>query len=431
VWRIAASETLSSKKRINSCLTDIFMQFLCLRGILLSNRFVSTIRSKNALTYVAVGFGIVLAALLYAMNGGHTDPNWLIWTDRDFSNYWIASRLVLSGKVLDLFSGQDIYFAHMQAAFGADYPWHNWSYSPSFLLLVWPLGLLPHTTSMVVFLLLTMLVFLHAVSVTEKDIDTPAAVLLIPYIACNIITAQNGFISGALILYGLALRDRRPWLAGIAFGLLTIKPQLGLLIPILLLFERRWLVIMAAGMTTLATVGLSGLIFGVESWRGYVEQNLPYQSFVMTEFGGTFVHMMPSLYGALRSFDVMASSALAVHMVVACLAFAAFVFALFRLKGNHERSFALLLASFLVSPYTLTYDLGGVSAFAAIWAHKSAQDADLPLLRRLVFSAVAFLPLLHSSISTFLNVPIAPPVLATGLLLLLVSAPRPQTIQKV
>jgi hypothetical protein len=46
---------------------------------------------------------------------------------------------------------------------------------------------------------------------------------------------QNGFLTSALILGGLwPLPHRQGW-AGLLFGLATIKPQLGLLIPIALL----------------------------------------------------------------------------------------------------------------------------------------------------------------------------------------------------
>lgn len=120
--------------------------------------------SRRMLVLLAASAILCAIVVLVVILAGLTDDSGLAWTNRDFSNYWIASRLVLEGRVQDLFQGQDIYFAHMTAAFGVDFPWHAWSYPPHFLLLIWPLGLLPYSVSMVVFLLVTLLIYLHAAS---------------------------------------------------------------------------------------------------------------------------------------------------------------------------------------------------------------------------------------------------------------------------
>jgi len=54
---------------------------------------------------------------------------------------------------------------------------------------------------------------------------------LVPLIAApaamvNIYVGQNGFFTAALMIAGLLSLERRPVLAGILFGLRTIKPQL-------------------------------------------------------------------------------------------------------------------------------------------------------------------------------------------------------------
>ena len=57
----------------------------------------------------------------------------------------------------------------------------------------------------------------------------------------NITAGQNGFLTAALIGGTLGLLERRPALAGICLGLLTYKPQFGLLFPLVLIADRRWL----------------------------------------------------------------------------------------------------------------------------------------------------------------------------------------------
>ncbi|WP_187182285.1 glycosyltransferase family 87 protein [Rhizobium sp. WL3] len=344
----------------------------------------------------------------------------LSWTNTDFSNYWIASRLVLEGQAIDLFSGQDTYFRHMQAAFGPDYDWHNWSYPPSFLLMIWPLGLMPHAVSMVVFLLLTVILFLHSISVVEQGAHAIVPILLSMFLICNGYLAQNGFLTAALLLYGLGLRERFPLLAGVAFGLLTVKPQLGLLIPLLLLYERRWPVILSASVTALLLIALSTLLFGFDSWRGYLEHNIPYQGRVMAELSGVFLYMMPSTFGYVRSLGSEAGMAMMVHMPVAGLALVAFIWGLTQVKNQWERSLILLLATFLISPYALIYDMGALAAVAAVTFARTESVNGADTVWTFLLSATALLSVLHPFLAFSFSLPVAPVVLWLCLLMLLI-----------
>jgi len=86
----------------------------------------------------------------------------------------------------------------------------------------------------------------------------------------NIFAGQNGFLTSALMIAGLAQLGRRPILSGVCFGLLTIKPQLGLLLPLMLLLTGQWRAIAAAVVTTAALVVATGLLFGFDIWPQYV-----------------------------------------------------------------------------------------------------------------------------------------------------------------
>ncbi|WP_417416256.1 glycosyltransferase family 87 protein [Hoeflea sp.] len=376
--------------------------------------------TRNApLLLVGAGAGcVVLAALLLNWLGLH-QPNWIISTDRDFANYWIASRLILSGDVLDLFRGHEVYFAQMQAVFGPDAPWRSWSYPPSYLLLMWPLGLMPYSLSLAVFLVVTLIVYLHAVSVAAGRVEANVALFLVPFICANIIYAQNGFIIGALILYGLGLRDSRPWLAGFAIGLLTIKPQLGLLLPLLLLYERRWIVILSASITAAALVLISSLVFGIEAWTGYITETIPYQAFVMRELGGSFLQLLLSLYGALRLEGVDAAVALPIHIGFAIVVLAAYGLSLFLAPDKDARSLCLVIASLLITPYSLSYDLGALSALAALWAWRLRRPTSSMGPQQLLFYLIAMLPLLQWSLAANLGLSVTPILLSIGLGLLL------------
>jgi len=84
------------------------------------------------------------------------------FADKDFANYWTAARLVLDGKTMDLFGPWEIYFAHLKGAFGDAFPWHNWSYPPHYLLLIWPLGFFGYKAGLLIFMAVTGALFIPA-----------------------------------------------------------------------------------------------------------------------------------------------------------------------------------------------------------------------------------------------------------------------------
>lgn len=332
--------------------------------------------------------------------------------DKDFANYWTAGKLVLAGDTSDLFGPQPGYFSHLTAAFGEDYPWHNWSYPPHYLLLLWPLGFFGYEVAMLLFLLVTGTLFGWAMRGFAGTREAWVVLLFAatPLIAHNIWAAQNGFLSAVVALGALALRAERPIVAGILLGLLTIKPQLGILFPFLLLAERRWTVIASATATTMALVALSALLFGLDAWRGYLSEVVPYQQLVMRELEGTFLWMLPSIYGTLRLWGFAADPALTAHLFVAVPVFVASVVSFWLVKDAIWRSVILLIATFLVTPYALTYDLGMVAAAAGMMIFLSKRDGWDSLPTTILLAATISLPIVMMPLGAF-GISLAPPIL--------------------
>lgn len=362
-------------------------------------------------------FAAVAAVLLWMAFGQPFSPEiGLSWSNKDFANYWIASGLVLDGKVADLFGDHATYFAHMTRAFGVDYPWHNWSYPPHFLFTILPLGLLGYKVSLALYLLSTFLLFCAAVHLVSNKAKTIQLLLLVPAVVANVMTAQNGFLTTALLLAALATRSDRPVISGICIGLMTVKPQLGYLLPLLLLFERRWTVIAVASITTAVLVALSILCFGMKSWEGYFNNVVPYQMAVMRELTGIFQHMMPSVYGSFRSLGLPAGMALSVHMPVAAAALLVFCFSLFRLKAAWARAASLIFATFVMTPYSVVYDMAALAAIVALWPLEATQPGRKA--QRILFVLTATMPLL-TVVLGLSGVPVTPFVILAAWLLML------------
>lgn len=312
----------------------------------------------------------------------------------DFVNYWMAGRLAIAGDVSLLFDPQ-AYFARLQDMFGANYPPHNWSYPPHAMLFFWPLGLFGYKAAMAVFLGLTLALHLFAAEMFRRRFAALCEPVIywtaqLAFILVNIATTQNGFLTSGLILLFLAWSDRRPLLAGLCLGALTIKPQLGLLVPVMLLFSRHWAAIGWAALFSLLFAGLSIPAFGIESWRAYFEVVMPFQHGVMTQWVGIMLVMMPTVLSGLRHLGFDAHTALAFQTVfnLACLPLV--LYALWRVRNTGlPRAAVFVLGTFLVTPYSFNYDMGAMTAVCAALASAPGPWSDS---RRLFAAFLCLLP---------------------------------------
>lgn len=360
---------------------------------------------------VAANSGPVLA-ILGAFLDGVLSP---LLVDKDFVNYWMGAHLSLRGEEKDLFA-QPIYFARLEEVFGPQAQIRGWSYPPHILLLLLPLGLLSYETAVALFVLATFGLFVLGAEAFRRSEAPEADRLLLwgavaAYAFVNIGAVQNGFLTGALMLLGLAFRRSNPVLAGLAFALLTVKPQLGLLVPLLLLFERNWPAIIWSGVFTILFIGLSAAVFGTGIWHAYIGETAAYQQSVMTSWTGDFLKMMPTVFASARTIGMDSSVGLMMQWPVS-LAAALFACWLFlRDPSPLGRSFALLCATFLVSPYGFDYDMGALAVSAALLV---GAPGAMPRSARYLVVAVAVAPAFVVHLG-FLAIPITPLLLFAAL----------------
>jgi len=364
----------------------------------------------------AVAALIIYGPLLLDMaHGVMREGSWGVMTDRDFANYWVAGQLVLEGTHLELF-GQDSYLARLALYFGPDYPVRNWSYPPHFLLFVWPLGLLGFKTGLALFLVATFAFFCWSVVVFRRTYApaSDCSVLwwsLLAYFLMMLDASQNGFLTAGLLLLGLAWMARRPLLAGAAFACLTIKPQLGVLIPVLLMMDRNWRAMGWSAVCTVLLVLVSVMMLGLQSWVAYLTETLIYQRSVMMEGSGLFLKMMPTVFGALRvlGFDAGVASGIQWFVSMGALAFLVWIWR--RDRDSLRRMFYLTGGTFLVTPYAFNYDMGALAACAAILA---GSESLAPRESVVVVSMVAVSSALVVNLGEF-GMPITPLLITAGL----------------
>lgn len=336
--------------------------------------------------------------------------------DSDFVNYWMGAHLAQTGAQADLFT-PDIYFSRLEEEFGPQRQIRAWSYPPHILLPLFPLSFLPYEAAFALFLLLSLALFATASELFRRtelpDADRLAMLaVLVAYATVNLGSGQNGFLTGALLLFGLAWRGRHPVLAGLAFGLLTVKPQLGLLIPLLLLFERDWRTILWSGIVTVGLVALSVLSFGIEAWTLYLTVTIAEQSRVLTDWTGVFLYMMPTVFAAARTLGLDPSQAAYLQGPVSVAALVAVLWIFRREPSRPGRAFALLCATFLLSPYGFDYDMGALAVVAVLLL--TARGAMAGQAASAALALVAMLPAFVLPTS-LIGAPVAPLVLAAAL----------------
>jgi hypothetical protein len=192
---------------------------------------------------------------------------------------------------------------------------------------------------------------------------------LLPVIVVNIASTQNGFLTGALLLGFLAWRSDRPASAGLCLALLTIKPQLGVLVPFMLLFERNWLAIGWAVFFTALLLAISVAVFGIGDWLAYVNVVMFFQHDVMLEWRGAMLLMMPTVLSGLRLLGMEPETARTWQIAFSFACLPVVLYGLWRLRGpSNQMAGALMLTggTFLVTPYSFNYDMGALAAVAAI-----------------------------------------------------------------
>ena len=246
----------------------------------------------------AVGVMVALLELGYLLSSPLPYDPVGYMVGRDFVNTWLGAKLALTGNPAPFF-GPDAYRHLLADNFGANYPLHIWSYPPHFLLFTWPWGLLPYMPAYILYSVLGLILYVWVVSDGERRPDHLVLLVIAPAVTLNIWTGQNGFLTTAMLVGGLIQLDRRPILAGVLFGMLTIKPQLGVVLPLMLLLTGRWRTIGAAAVTVAVLAAITTIAFGPHVWTAYVDDALPTQrKVVFGDFSHYMVHMPTAFMNA-------------------------------------------------------------------------------------------------------------------------------------
>lgn len=296
----------------------------------------------------------------------HTGPSSLI--GRDFVNIWHGGHEAIAhgaGVVYD----REAYRRTLYPETGL-VGFYTFSYPPHMLLLSLPFGLTGYLVSLALWSFLGLALFWHAARPWLRDVRLPGwAVLVLPAAIVNIWAGHFGFLIGALALYGWRTAQTHPARSALAFAVMTVKPHMGILIPVILAMKRQWRTILLSGAGMVALVGLSALVFGLDSWSIWLSSTLAFQAGLIEIVPRQpYSFMMPTVGRMLYAVTTDEMLVALGQIMIGVYAVIAIYWAHTRRVGTRDLGLLSLIAIPLILPYSFTYDMVAMCLVALVCA---------------------------------------------------------------
>ena len=305
---------------------------------------------------------LVLCVVNVAMLQSGFTAHWWIFDENglgiptDFVNVWSAGRLVLDGHPA-LAYDWDIQKAVQVTVLGQSYEGNfAWHYPPPFLFVAAVLAHFPYAVAYAGWALVSFLPYLAAMRAIVGRWFGFLLAAAFPVVFTNTLVGQNGFLTASLIGGTLVLLPRWPVLSGICLGLLSYKPQYGLLFPLVLIAAAQWRVFFTASVVAVLMAMLSWLAFGTESWQAFVHWMPMFNKAFLVE-GRAPWGKMQSIFALVRYFDGPESFAWILQWIMSATV-AVLLALLWRSRKVQYplKAAALAAGTLLVTPYLFLYD---------------------------------------------------------------------------
>ena len=347
---------------------------------------------------------------LRGLSGSVDAPAWLLWSMAallaavaarltvfklrtqplfvDFLAMWTGGRMANAAPArLYDFAATDRAQAWLLGAAAHDRPF---PYPPSSLLVFSPLGRLDFWIAATLWTGLTLAAFACVTAArlpTRRRAVGVALVLLTPGAVWAAISGQVSFFVGALVVGGMAMLERRPWLAGACLGVAAaFKPTVLLMAPVALIAGGHWRAMLGAALAGLAVVGLSVAVFGLGPWQAWIAAEPAFADHIIHNpryFTGIITPTGLALQLGLTGWSGVAWR---VGFAVVGVVMAVVVFR--RTTDLAPRLTALIGGGLLISPYVMTYETA-LLAPGAVLAVLTATGARPRIVAALAFVALA------------------------------------------
>ncbi|MGA2022603.1 MAG: glycosyltransferase family 87 protein [Candidatus Sulfotelmatobacter sp.] len=337
----------------------------------------------------------------------------------DFLHFYTLGSLALRHRGADLYNLRAQAELATQRVPGAAGIRYLPLYPPQVSLLFAPLARLSYSWALILWLAFSILLYgfcCYAVwracpNLRHHKLAVLVLALAFPAFWHLVAWGQTSALALACFTLGFfSLRAKHDFLAGLAFGCLIFKPQLGLAVAIVFLITVRWKIIAGAILSALAQLSVAWLYYGPAPLREWMH--------VLIDIPHLLPLLEPKPYQThcLRTFWTMLvpwpSAALTLYVISAILV-AGLTVACWRSRMPLSlRYSALLLSTVLLAPHLTVYDLVILApAFLLLsdWVVTQPDDVT-PQIKLLLYLAFA-LPLL-GPLARWTHLQLSVPVMA-------------------
>jgi hypothetical protein len=261
-------------------------------------------------------------------------------------SFWAAGRLTLAGHPELAYKIVSHHAA--EQAVGPVRGLLPFPYPPPFLAIITPFATLPFGAAFLLWVATTAIFYIWA---ARRVAPLPYAMAM-PPAYLNLLIGQNGFLMSGIFIWGASLVETNPWLGGAILGLMVMKPQLALLLPVAMLAGREWRVIGGAMLSAFALLLVGLLLFGWKSYQAFFAILPHYVEFLRDS--RLPWHKLASPFALARFVGLAQTPALLIHSAIALIA-AILTARAWRLRLD-QRVPILATATMLIPPYFFIYD---------------------------------------------------------------------------
>jgi hypothetical protein len=257
-------------------------------------------------------------------------------------------------------------------------------YPPQILPLTYLISLPPISVSYYAFEIISITAAVFLLKHARISWFVIAAGLLSPAALGCAYFGQFGIICGALLVAGLVHLETNPRTGGALLAMLCIKPQYGLLVPVLFLARRDRSAWIAAATVLSGLFALSVLCFGWASWSAFLgPDHAAIQGWLQRPFGSADQLNGTSVFWMARSFGALLPVAYGIQLLTSAAA-AFFAWRLWRRNrmGRDHLVAVTICLCLLASPYSYDNDMIAYSIACAMLVRRDpgVTDALLALL---------------------------------------------------
>ena len=202
------------------------------------------------------------------------------------------------------------------------------------------------------------------------------------------IYGQNAFLTAGLVILAFANLYSRPVLAGILIGLLVIKPQMAVLLPLLMICGRHWQAFLAAAITATLVCLLSTWSIGLDAWPAFFQSLSDAREYLET--GKLRWGQMISIFADVKQLGGSTTLAYSLHIAWAGMLLALCAFTWLRTRDLALRATTFVLATLHFSPYMYDYELVWMALPLILLGIRGNQSGWLRFERELLLIAWLF-----------------------------------------